>query len=235
MKLLAVYFNRNGLYSNLRKVFELSAQKHMPNIATKIVELPMPPKKDHKRDTATAFIAAAKYVLTVKEPVIVCDIDLMFVGDVAEGMRQVVDVGVTTREGFKHPYNSGVWFYRPTNSAAAFVEEWVNNTRYYVDTFESNYEFIHQHGGIDQAALAKTVQENESMHKACITNLPCKVWNAEQSSWRYMTANTRVVHIKSGLRRACLSLQEPKTLLKQWPDKAARGAVISEFRDYLHE
>lgn len=231
VRILSVYFNRSNRYSALRTVFERSAAKHMRGVPVEIINLPMPKLADHREDTATAFIAAASRVLKIDEPVAVCDIDLMFRGDITEAFfDRGFDVGITTRSGFKHPYNTGVWFYRPTDKAREFVTAWIAETRHLASKRESNLRYIIENGGIDQASLATMIRAELP---AKVLHLPCHAWNAEQSSWKDMTEDSRVVHIKSGLRSACLGGPVSEKLREQWPDDEKRGAAIAEFKGYL--
>ena len=228
MILLAVYFNRGGTYKPLLRAFAKSADRHVDGTVS-ILQIPMPPKADHKRDTATAFIAAANMVLNMDENIAVCDCDLMFAGDISDAFEYDFDIGITVRESFKHPYNTGLWFYRPTDNARLFVNEWIGRTQVLVEHFDQNLDFITQHGGIDQASLALTLDS----HIPCKVNrFPCHVWNAEQSTWKYMNYLTKVVHIKSGLRKACLTGKHDDKLREQWPDDAARDAVVQTFKEY---
>lgn len=229
MKILSSFFDRNKQYGPLRTVFERSAAAVMPDIPVEIRNMPMPIKIDHKRDTAWAFLDAANYVLESNEDIAVCDIDLMFTGDISKAFEHDFDIGITVREG-KHPYNTGVWFSRPTQPARDFVYRWIELTELLIDTYEKNYPFIHSHGGIDQASLAMAMVEQ---HMAEVHQFPCVEYNAEQSCWKDMDHRTRVVHIKSGLRKYCLTGIADDKLREQWPDDMARQATYQKFRSYL--
>lgn len=231
MKILSVYFNRNGAYRPLRKVFEASARRFMPDASIEILELPMPRAIDHKRDTSTAFIAAAERVLEDNVSVAVCDIDLMFRGSIEPAMDATKAIGITTRESFKHPYNTGVWFFRPGLGSREFIYKWVNETKRLVRDFDAELEYILEHGGIDQAALDAVIKRDPNL--AHVARFDCMEYNAEQSCWAGMTEKTRVVHIKSGLRIACLTGRHVPKFVAQWPDSEEREATVAEFRRYL--
>lgn len=233
MKIISSYFNRNGKYGNLRKVFESSLQKYMPNVEYEIREMKMPRKIDHKRDTAWAFFDAAEYAYLTDEELIICDIDLMFRGSIEDIMNHDFDIAITTRESFKHPYNTGLWAYRPTRTAKRFLGNWLYHTEKLVKTFDTEIEFITTHGGIDQASLSRAIEFNKHYDRARILRLDCKEYNSEQSCWKDMDGNTKVVHIKSGLRTACLTGVITDKLKEQWPDEGHRNKIIKEFRGYL--
>lgn len=230
MKIIAAYFNRGGIYSKLKTVFERSCKQFMPETELEILEMKMPVKIDHKRDTAWAFFEAANYALESKEALAICDIDIMFNGSIMDAFDHNFDIGITVRKSFKHPYNTGVWFYRPTGPAQEFLTRWIEYTEVLVDDFEKRIEFITQHGGIDQASLAMAMQEKSD---AIIKEFPCLIYNAEQSCWANMTDKTKVIHIKSGLRKLCLNGITDDKIKDQWPNSDHRNAVYSMFQSYL--
>jgi len=219
MKIIAVYFERKAHYKKLLTVFEKSAAKIMPDIEVEILKIPMPKNIDHKRDTAFAFLAAAEYALKSKECLAIADVDLMFTRSIADVFKIPFDIAVTIHTIKKRKYNTGLWFYRPTDNAREFLKEWINKTIKIKAGFNNKYKNI-GHGGIDQAALYFTDQNNK---KANIKELLCQEWNSTQYEWRNIDRNTRVIHIKSKLMLATFDRIEipkgheyMKPIIKKW-------------------
>lgn len=199
MKIVTAFFARNWKYNQLLTVFKNSSRFYMPNIKVKILKMRKPPNIDHKRDTAFAFFGAAQYAYRHKEGILaIADCDLMFQRSIEDIKDYNFDIAITTRE--KIPYNSGLWFMRPTKKAKAFIKRWMKNTEYIVNNFCKFEEESHNHGGIDQASLAWTIDQ---MNNVDVLKLPCQEWNSTQSEWKNIDDDTRVIHIKSGLRKFC--------------------------------
>lgn len=198
MTIMTAFFARKKKYNALLKVFKNSMRAIMPKVKFRLLKIKKPENIDHKRDTAFAFIAAAKYALAHNKGILaVADCDLMFLQSIEDINRLQFDIAVTTRNKMK--YNTGLWFMKPTARAKKFIERWIFNTEIIMNNFCKYEDFCWQHGGIDQASLFMTLQKNK---KASVLELPCQIWNATQSEWRNVDYNTRVIHIKSKLRLA---------------------------------
>jgi len=222
MKLITIYFERKKKFKKFLKVFQNSAKKHMPNVKTEIVKISMPPDVDHKRDTAYAFLAAAEYALQSREPLAIADIDLMFTKSIMDIFKRRFDLAITVRDRKTLRYNTGLWFYKPSQKARLFVKDWIKYTKRLMKSFCKNEEFVHTHGGIDQASLHMTIKRNTA---AKILELPCLEWNATQSEWKHINeeTNTRVIHVKSKLSLAAFgrieipeSIDYMKPIIKIW-------------------
>lgn len=199
MKIVTVYFERKKQYRKFLTVFRRSARAIMPKVKIEIVTPEMPKNIDHKRDTAFAFLAAANYALRSKVPLVIADVDLMFVKPINDVWKIPFDIAVTTRNEMK--YNTGLWLYRPSEKSRLFVKQWIKNTKHLMRNFCKYEDFTWQHGGIDQASLYMTIKGNKAIK---IKELPCLEWNACQGEWKHADDKTRVIHIKSKLRLAAL-------------------------------
>jgi hypothetical protein len=208
MKIITAFFARKSFYNKLLRVFKNSCKSVMPGIKIEIIK-PLKPHKniDHKRDTAFAFLDAAYYVLKQRELIAVCDCDMMFLKSIEYIEDKEFDIAVTTRDKIK--FNTGLWFYRPSERSRLFVIEWINQTKKIMENFCRYEEFCHEHGGIDQASLFVTVKKLK--RKIKLLELPCSEWNSTQSEWKEVDKNTRIVHIKSKLRLLCSGRIDPAT------------------------
>jgi hypothetical protein len=206
MKIMTVFFARKKKYNNLLTVFKKSMRASMPDIKFKLLKIRKPTNIDHKRDTAYSFLAAAYFAQDHKKGVLaVADCDLMFLKSIEDIEKEDFDIAVTVRNKMK--YNTGLWFMRPTEKAKKFIARWIINTKILMDNFCKYEDFCSQHGGIDQASLAMTIESNKDIK---ILELPCLEWNATQSEWRNVNEETRVIHIKSGLRGFCCNPKKNK-------------------------
>lgn len=201
MKLITVATDAgNGRIDALYRVFEASARNCIPVVEIKKLEIQYRPADNRNRALMIneSFIAAAEAAVMGKEPVAVCDCDLMFLGDISPAFDSPFDIGITVRGG-SMPYNTGLWFYNPTEKAESFVLKWVENAKalYTMRHTTKQAEHISRHGGIDQAALSDALDTEP----ATVKLFNCKEWNACQGDWASMV-NPLVVHVKSQLRNA---------------------------------
>ncbi len=157
-----------------------------------------PVQTDHPKLTYFGFIPAAIEALSSPCNIAVADIDLMFRGDISTVFSYDFDIAVTVRD-HRMIYNTGLWFAKPTFKARQFIRRWIELTHKVYNEF--TIEVVNRWGGIDQQSLAETIEEMPDVN---VLQLPCRIWNAEQTCWKYITDETKVIHIKSGLRPLCL-------------------------------
>lgn len=198
MRLITAFFGDSN-YSRMLSVMRKSAVKHMPGQEVEILDVPTPEKQDDNHKLSYfGFIPAAIEALESKENIAVADVDLMFTGDIRPIFSYDFDIAVTVRN-HRMLYNTGLWFARPSGKAKQFIRQWIDNTHRIYNNF--SIDVVHRWGGIDQQALAETI---EQMPDVNILQLPCRIWNAEQTCWNKVDSDTKVIHIKSGLRPLCL-------------------------------
>ncbi|KKN63331.1 hypothetical protein LCGC14_0502790 [marine sediment metagenome] len=219
VKLITVYFARSRNYKNFLTVWLKSAKKIMPNIDIKVIKPKQSKCIDHKRDTAIAFNEAAYYALKSKEPLIITDVDMMFMNPVDTILDRKFDIAITVRK-YRAKYNTGLWIYKPSKRSRKFVHSWIQNTKWIVENFNKCTELIGTHGGIDQASLWMTINKIQNIN---ILELPCQVWNACQTEWEKVDRHTKIIHVKSKLRLTATgrnevpeNMQYLKPLIKKW-------------------
>lgn len=204
-------------------VWKKSLKKSMPGQKYEIVRIEKPVNIDHKRDTAFAFLAACEYALKSKECLAICDSDLLFLQNISEVEKMDFDIAVTTRSKMK--YNTGVWFFKPTKAARAFLKDWIKFTKRILENFTRNEDFCWKHGGIDQASLYLTIRKNK---KAKVLELPCDVYNATQSEWNTIKMwKVKIIHIKSKLRQAVFNKIEIP------PEHKNMHKLIAKWREFV--
>ena len=115
------------------------------------------------------------------------------------------------------PLNGGVLFLRVGTESRAFVERWwATNLRFLRDP-AAHRPWHLKYAGMNQAAFGKVL---ETARDGCrLLALPCREWNA-CSPELYERGLTRVLHIKSRLRRATFGTEPPRPnmsiLIKLW-------------------
>jgi hypothetical protein len=109
------------------------------------------------------------------------------------------DFAYTVRD-YIIPINAGVLFVRVTPQTKAFMRRWRReNAAMYADV-SYHMQWKEKYGGMTQASLGRILEDGN--HGLNLLTLPCAEWNCEDSVWgTFDPASTRVVHVKSGLRR----------------------------------
>jgi len=129
------------------------------------------------------------------------DADMMILRPLDDVWDRDFDLAYTVKPQERFPFNSGVVFLRVSDRTRAFVEEWRRENRRMLGDSRHHQVWRKQYGGINQAALGYMLSKGDRAGVSLLT-LPCAEWNCEDSSWARFSSETRVVHIKSGLRRA---------------------------------
>lgn len=226
MKIIASYFNRKKNFNKLIKAFQNSIKYTMPNIKHEIYKIEPPEYISGKHDTAYCSLDTSNRILKSKELSVACDIDLMFLKSIEDIENYDFDIAITVRE-HKHYYNSGIWFFNPNDRSRKFVQRWIDEKLKVMNNTEKYKELILKHGGMNQASLSLAIDELKD--KVKIIELPCQEWNATQSEWEKVDKNTRVVHIKSNLRKYCLKKSKISEENKHLKD------LVKKWRSYLNE
>jgi len=136
------------------------------------------------------------------------DCDTLVVGDLSSIAHAEFDVAVTVRPPWaRFPYNSGVVFARVSAAVRSFFTRWREVQRLFLDHPRLHAPLRRAFGGLNQAALGEMVI-HDSIYESLgvrLLELPCHIWNCEDDSWAVWNAATKIVHVKSRLRRACLA------------------------------
>jgi hypothetical protein len=203
MRMLTAVF---GPYDRLLNVMIRSAGVTMPGQKVEVLRVektqyvqPNHTIDDHHTNTYFGFIPAAIAAFYSTEDIAIADADLMFSGDIRSVFYEPFDLAFTIRNERKK-YNTGLWFARHTPAAKQFIKRWIEITHNIYRDFHLGV--VDHWGGIDQKSLADTIAEFPDIN---IRYLDCQEWNCCQGEWRDRDEKTKVIHIKSGLRKLCLS------------------------------
>lgn len=110
------------------------------------------------------------------------------------------DLAYTSKPTTRFPLNSGVVFVRVSHALREFFRAWWEKNLRLLRNPDEHRHWRKQYGGINQAAFGAML--NGGTDGLSIVELPCREWNCEDASWKLFDNRTRVVHVKSMLRRA---------------------------------
>jgi hypothetical protein len=227
-------------WSSLARVLTHTAAQHCPTWTRTILAI-SPPKvtsainrrshisNSQKLEHWCDLIAAAP----LGERILLIDADTAILRPLDDIWERDFDLAYTERDRSvtRFPINGGVLFVRVSESAKAFVEAWrlENRRMLTLKDWRATYGVF---GGINQAAFMVTLKRRKDFGTAALA-LPCREWNCEDSSWRkFDKATTRILHVKSELKRNAFSryapirgdLQPLVTIWRQLDTQAAAAA-----------
>lgn len=158
-------------------------------------------------------------------PVLCIDADTMIVQPIDAVWDRVFDLAYTTKVS-RFPFNSGVVFLRMSEPVRDFLAIWMHENRRMLGDQVHHQVWRAKYGGINQASLGYAL-ESKLASGLRLAQLPCVEWNCEDSAWDRANASTRIVHVKSGLRKAALRGRRGATpairrLADQWRALDAR-------------
>lgn len=207
-RLVASYFG-GDVYERLARVLQYSARQHCPAWAIDVQAIASPAlvsamgRQSHADNTAKmlhwcAAVAAAPDGARIG----LLDADTLIVNPLDDVWHEPFDLAYTTKTGDRIPINTGVAFVRVTPALRAFMTAWRDVQVRMLADRAFHHPWRRKYGGINQAALGYAL-ETGLAHGIAVRTLPCAIWNCEDISWRtFDPATTRIVHIKSELRRA---------------------------------
>jgi hypothetical protein len=210
-RLISCYFAGAGdQWPRLARVLEFSARQRCPEWQVKVQEIV--PKSCSMAPLTSAYAANtqkldfwARAITEARDGdcIALLDTDTMIVGSLDPIWEQPFDLGYTTRaKGFPFPINAGVVFVRVNARSRAFLRQWAEENRRMLTDHQRHQVWRKRYGGINQAALGFLLEQGDRSGVQLAT-LPCREWNCEDASWQdFDPALTRIVHVKSGLRRA---------------------------------
>ena len=217
-------------FSRLAPVLEYSARVHCPDWDIRIEKLGRPQgltsamgvsaheDNTHKLDRWRRVVDEAPD----GTPILLIDTDTVILRPLDDVWKSSFDVAYTDKPaGSRFPLNGGVMFLRANLQSRAFVGRWADQNRTFLSDRSYKTSSVRRtFGGINQAALGSILRENErGGSRVSVLALSCAEWNCEDETWEKFGPQTRILHVKSGLRREILKLQGPR------PKFAHRAAV----------
>jgi hypothetical protein len=210
MKIVTVHFDYpayNGVFKRLINVFMKTAKHYMPEVPIELIRVDPPDTEAGIKKTYVANTEKLRlWVEALKRSdgeVVLMDCDMMFLGDIGDGFQYDFDIGYTIRHKSRIPFNGGVIFVRVSKKVVNFFEELLEvNNRMYRDP-KLHEKYRKTYCGLNQAAFGYMLENYRGPVK--LLALPSRVYNAVDDTWPHaLNGGTKVIHIKSRLRKHCL-------------------------------
>jgi hypothetical protein len=207
MKVVTVVFDYAGdNYERLLRVF-VGSLKQYTGLDAEVIRIKAPTIGRDKSFTSNTVKLKkwVEYLSKCKEgeQVVFCDCDMLVLKPFDDAFNHDFDIAYTYRsKGI--PLNGGVVFVRNNKHSRGAVKQWKNiNDRMMADP-GSHEPYRVRYSGINQSAFGCLL---ESEPDADIIGLPCDIYNACDDTWKNLNPDVRMIHYKSGLRKAAIGLK----------------------------
>ncbi len=208
----SVFFCEPGphgdMYRRLARVHEYTAKKHCAGWDVSVDEIPDPGRGPI--EARQSFVWNTEklrewraFVLTADDgdELLLADADTAVLRPLDPVWDHSFDVAYTVRERGL-PLNGGIVFVRVSAASRQFFDAWWDaNLLLFNDPVE-HAPWRSKYAGMNQASFGYVLEKVD--HDAKLIKLPCQEWNCVQ--WTGFDQGTRVLHVKSGLRRATFGL-----------------------------
>ena len=143
-----------------------------------------------------------EYLRKAEDNVVLMDCDMLVLRDFSDVFNYDFDIGLTVNGTGEIPYNCGVVFVRNNDKAKNFIYLWNKVNKYlFENPPEHNKWRNHKHyAGMNQAALGCLLETEK--YNAVIKKFECAEWNLCKNNWLKIDNNSRIIHVKSTLRKA---------------------------------
>lgn len=211
-RLVSCYFGigAGNQWPRLARVLEFSARRQCPAWEIDVHAIaPAPcasglhtPSHDHNTQKLDYWVDVATRAAD-GDRLALLDADTMIVRPLDAVWDASFDLAYTLRaRGCRLPLNAGVVFVRISDRSRAFLTAWRDENRRMLRDRLRHQAWRRTYGGMNQAALG-CLLESGGASALTLRPLSCREWNCEDSCWStFDPAVTRIVHVKSGLRRA---------------------------------
>jgi len=196
--IVAVYGKFTDERARLVAALKRSVERNSPELKVEFVH-PEPPPPDALDRFLPKLRAWEAGVNHTDDDVLLLDADTLILGDVTTLSRESFHLAHAMRPG-QYPVNTGVVFVRPCVRTRRFMREWRHLTEYWQSTKALRNQARAEYAGTDQAAFVDAL----AAHQLNVLPLDYTEWNLCQDFQR-MTDNTRILHLKGKIHRACLA------------------------------
>lgn len=213
-RLVSCYFGDED-WDRMARVLEYSARQHCAGWDVAVSRVDPPPlthalaagkvsntrKLDHWADRMWCEWCASD-----GGQVLLIDADTMILGPLDSVWSEEFDIAYTAKDAGPFPLNAGVIFLRASDRTRAFMLRWRDENRRMLAEPAYHEPWYRRYGGLNQAALGKLLTEGAAADLGVrVAQLPCSIWNCENTTWSSFDSATRIVHLKNGLRLAALA------------------------------
>jgi len=226
-----------NIYDILANVLEYSAKVNCPSAKFELLKVKAPDTTGHERACTSNTVKLDEWVKVVEETnddVILMDCDMLILGDLSSVFKDhEFDIALCQRTKNvqkRMPFNGGIVFVRNTPAALEFMKLWKRiNLVMYNDKVLHN-RWRHTYAGMNQAAFGYIYEKEK--YDAKIKFLSCKIYNCCREDWPQVDSKTKVIHIKSQLRRAVINASPDRFTIKaynKWYNMADAGGIDTRF------
>lgn len=240
--LAAAYFGTGQAgdqYGRLARVLEYTASVHCPGWTIRVERLKAPPAYTsalgvNSHVTNSQKLEWWRSVVVDAEDgdrVLLIDADMMITRPLEDVWARPFDLAYTIREEGRLPLNGGVVFIRVSPASRRFVDRWFAMNQRFLVNANDHRAWRTKYAGINQASFGYML-ERERDPALALARLTCHEWNSENTTWAKFDPNvTRIVHLKSGLRRALFGAaakREHTRLIAIWRALEAEAIAANE-------
>lgn len=227
-------------YSVLSKVFEHSVKKYCPDAELELLKVKPPElkRKARSRSFASNTLKLGLWLDILKKTddnVIFMDCDMIVLKDISEAFNYKFDIGYTVRTRSPIPFNGGVVFVKNTPNAIKFIELWKEINRQMYEDYTFHMPYRTKYAGMNQASFGYLLEKKK--YDAKVKKFNCDIWNACDDNWRDISKDTKVIHIKGGLRRTVLSPRPINSRYERavivWQNLAIEAGVMTGQRQHV--
>ena len=171
-------------------------------------------------------------LLTVTEDTVITDCDMFFTDNIEGAFEYDFDVGYTKRNyknshitGMNKPLNGGVFFFRPTEQAKSFVENWYKVCESMTVNDEFYQEWFKKYAGLNQTALGYLLDTDSNTN---IKQFNCAEYNGcAEDLLDFNNKKPKIVHIKSPLWQIMAGI----TIASE--ERDTDGFLIKEYKEVI--
>jgi len=199
----------DGKYERMAKVFEATARRHCPGWALnlrRVEQIDIPRHRAAVQGHVSNTQKLEDWNQIVQDApdgarLLLIDADTAIVNPIDDIWDLDFNIAYTSKRS-RFPFNLGVIFVRVSAPARAFFAAWTAENRHMLQKKSIHRQYRARFGGINQASFGRTL-ETDAVRGVNLLGIPCVEWNCEDSAWEsFDPARTRIVHVKSALRRA---------------------------------
>lgn len=211
MKFLTTLINtqKNYIYDRLLKAWENSVKANT-KADYEIARL-NPIDYGHIQHAKNSYVANsiklnywAKKIKEESGNICLIDGDTVVIKDVSEVFDKDFDIAYTRRSvGVNIPINGGLLFVKASDRVHDFFDKWVLTNNEMLSNKSLHALWYKKYNGINQASFGYMLEQYKSNLK--IIELPGKIYNAcDRIDWIQVNDMTKILHVKSELRMACI-------------------------------
>ena len=243
-QLCAVHFGSGGAgdqYGRLARVLEHTAGVHCPDwtITVERSDRVAPYASHlgvHSHVTNSQKLEWWREIVAAAEDgdrLLLIDADMMITRELEEIWDLPFDLAYTMRETGRLPLNGGVVFLRVSPATRRFVDRWLEVNLKFLGDSVAHRPWRVKYAGINQASFGYLLERER--HGLELRRITCREWNCENTTWAtFDPAVTRIVHLKSGLRRALFGApdvrREHHRLIALWHELEAAANLAGRRR-----